>query len=142
MRKWTLSLTLYFCLCLLAGCAAGNSTLNSIMPSPDSTAPTQITCRVVERAEDGMLILAKENGGFGDVYTLNWEDDSIRAGDLVVFTDVTGEAYYYEVVLLETLPPVATEEMITSGFALSLYTCTPGGGSRVTVRCARTTPEK
>ena len=59
----------------------------------------------------------------------------LQAGDLVVFTDVTGEAYYYEVVLLETLPPVATEEMITSGFDLSLYTCTPGGGSRVTVRC-------
>ena len=30
----------------------------------------------------------------------------------------------------------ATLEMITSGFALSLYTCTPGGASRVTVRCA------
>ena len=29
----------------------------------------------------------------------------------------------------------ATKEMITSGFDLSLYTCTPGGASRVTVRC-------
>jgi len=38
-------------------------------------------------------------------------------------------------VLLETLPANATEEMITSGFDLSLYTCTPGGASRVTVRC-------
>ena len=53
------------------------------------------------------------------------------------FTDVTGVDYYYEVVLLETLPPTATEEMITSGFDLSLYTCTPGGGNRVTVRCSR-----
>lgn len=60
----------------------------------------------------------------------------LRPGDLVLFTDVTGEIRYYEVVLLETLPPTATEEMITSGFALSLYTCTPGGGSRVTVRCS------
>ena len=40
-----------------------------------------------------------------------------------------------EVVLLETLPKNATKEMITSGFDLSLYTCTLGGGSRVTVRC-------
>ena len=61
----------------------------------------------------------------------------LQAGDLVVFTDVNGVDYYYEVVLLETLPPTATEEMITSGFDLSLYTCTPGGGNRVTVRCSR-----
>ena len=59
----------------------------------------------------------------------------LRAGDLVIFTDVHGVVRYYEVVLLETLPPTATEAMITSGFALSLYTCTPGGGNRVTVRC-------
>jgi sortase A len=56
---------------------------------------------------------------------------------LVVFTDVTGIAHCYEVVLLETLAPTATEEMITSGFDLSLYTCTPGGNNRVTVRCRR-----
>ena len=59
----------------------------------------------------------------------------LQPGDLVVFTAVDGTAYCYEVVLLETLPKEATKEMITSGFDLSLYTCTPGGGSRVTVRC-------
>ena len=59
----------------------------------------------------------------------------LRAGDVVIFTDVTGQIHSYEVVLLETLSPTATEAMITSGFDLSLYTCTPGGGSRVTVRC-------
>ena len=60
---------------------------------------------------------------------------SLVPGDIITFTDVTGNVYYYEVVLLETLAETATEEMITSGFDLSLYTCTPGGGSRVTVRC-------
>ncbi len=59
----------------------------------------------------------------------------LQAGDLVVFTDASGLAHYYEVVILETLPKHATKEMITSGFDLSLYTCTLGGGSRVTVRC-------
>ena len=59
----------------------------------------------------------------------------LHSGDLVVFTDANGEMYFYEVVLLETLQKEATREMITSGFDLSLYTCTPGGGSRVTVRC-------
>ena len=59
----------------------------------------------------------------------------LQPGDLVLFTDVTGEVYGYEVVLLETLAPTATQEMIASGFDLSLYTCTPGGSNRVTVRC-------
>ena len=59
----------------------------------------------------------------------------LQPGDTVIFTDVTGADHYYEVVLLETLPKNATQEMITSGFDLSLYTCTTGGGSRITVRC-------
>ena len=61
----------------------------------------------------------------------------LQPKDLILFTDISGTVHYYEVVLLETLPPSATEEMITSGFDLSLYTCTPGGASRVTVRCRK-----
>ena len=60
----------------------------------------------------------------------------LQPKDLILFTDISGSVYGYEVVLLETLPANATEEMITSGFDLSLYTCTPGGASRVTVRCS------
>ncbi|MBQ1264554.1 MAG: sortase [Oscillospiraceae bacterium] len=59
----------------------------------------------------------------------------LQEKDLIFFTDVSGGEHIYEVVLLETLPGDATEEMITAGFDLSLYTCTPGGASRVTVRC-------
>ena len=59
----------------------------------------------------------------------------LQAGDIVIFTDVNGKAHYYEAVLLETLSKEATLEMIASGFDLSLYTCTPGGANRVTVRC-------
>ena len=59
----------------------------------------------------------------------------LQPKDLILFTDISGTVYCYEVVLLETLPGNATEEMITSGFDLSLYTCTPGGASRITVRC-------
>lgn len=59
----------------------------------------------------------------------------LQPKDLILFTDISGSVYGYEVVLLETLPANATEEMITSGFDLSLYTCTPSGASRVTVRC-------
>lgn len=59
----------------------------------------------------------------------------LQEKDVVAFTDIAGNSFFYEVVLLETLPATATEEMITSGFDLSLYTCTPGGQNRVTVRC-------
>ena len=59
----------------------------------------------------------------------------LQSGDIVIFTDVNGKDYYYEVFLLETLQKTATKEMITSEFHLSLYTCTPGGANRVTVRC-------
>lgn len=59
----------------------------------------------------------------------------LQPGDIVIFTDANGTEHYYEVSLLETLPKNATLEMITSGFDLSLYTCTLGGASRVTVRC-------
>ena len=61
----------------------------------------------------------------------------LQPKDLVLFTDISGTVHCYEVVLLETLSGSATEEMITSGFDLSLYTCTPGGSNRVTVRCRR-----
>ena len=61
----------------------------------------------------------------------------LQQGDVVIFTDVNGVSCYYEVVLSETWPKEATKEMITSGFDLSLYTCTTGGANRVTIRCNR-----
>ena len=59
----------------------------------------------------------------------------LQSEDIILFTDISGAVHCYEVVLMETLPGSATEEMIASGFDLSLYTCTPGGGNRLTVRC-------
>ncbi len=61
----------------------------------------------------------------------------LKIGDTVRFTDMDGRVYRYRVGDLETLPSTATEEMIASDWELSLYTCTYGGGKRVTVRCER-----
>ena len=61
----------------------------------------------------------------------------LQPKDLILFTDISGAVYCYEVVLLETLSADATEAMITADFDLSLYTCTPGGSNRVTVRCIK-----
>ena len=59
----------------------------------------------------------------------------LQERDLITFQDNNGNVYYYEVVLTETLTKYATEEMVTSDFDLSLYTCTIDGSNRVTVRC-------
>ena len=61
----------------------------------------------------------------------------LKIGDTVLFTDMDGKVYAYRVGDMEILPPGATEDMIKSQWELSLYTCTYGGASRVTLRCER-----
>ena len=57
--------------------------------------------------------------------------------DEIIFTDMDGNVFHYEVVGLEVLQPTQVEEMTESEFDLSLYTCTYGGEARLTVRCVR-----
>lgn len=59
----------------------------------------------------------------------------LAAGNQVEFTDMDGELYIYEVVLVETLPGTAVEEMTAGEYALTLFTCTYSGQDRVAVRC-------
>lgn len=56
-------------------------------------------------------------------------------GDLVTITDAGGTIREYQVEGIETLAPEAVEEMVSSGYDLTLFTCTFGGGSRIAVRC-------
>ena len=62
---------------------------------------------------------------------------NLQPGDQVFFTDMDGETITYEVKEVETLQPTQISEMIESDYDLTLYTCTYGGQSRVTVRCSR-----
>lgn len=62
---------------------------------------------------------------------------NLHMGDEVRFTDMDGNVFTYLVADIETLPPTAVEEMTDSGWDLSLFTCTIGGSTRVTVRCER-----
>ena len=62
---------------------------------------------------------------------------NLSPGNAVLFTDVDGNVFSYEVVELETLQPTAVEDMKTGDWDLTLFTCTYGGQSRVTVRCER-----
>ncbi len=62
----------------------------------------------------------------------------LSQGDEVSFTDMDGNVFRYEVAALETLSPFANEEMTGGDWPLTLFTCTVGGQSRVTVRCELT----
>lgn len=81
--------------------------------------------------EDDMVIAAHNySRHFGRLSRL-------KAGDLVIFQNMEGVVYTYEVGCIETLAPEDTEAMLESGWDLTLYTCTYGGANRVTVRCDR-----
>ena len=61
----------------------------------------------------------------------------LRPGDEVRFTDTEGNVFRYTVAELETLGKYDVEEMTSGDWALTLFTCTYGGKSRVTVRCLK-----
>ena len=61
----------------------------------------------------------------------------LSIGSEILFTDIDGNVFKYKVAEIETLQPTAIEEMTQSGYPLTLFTCTLGGQSRVTVRCEK-----
>lgn len=80
---------------------------------------------------DNLVLMAHNyNRHFGRI-------DELRTGDRITFTDMEGLMVEYEVVALDVLEPTAVEEMIAGEYDLTLFTCTYGGKSRVTLRCDR-----
>lgn len=61
-------------------------------------------------------------------------------GAAVIFTDVDGNVFNYRVGLQETLKPRDVEYMKESDWDLTLFTCTPGGSYRATLRCELVNP--
>jgi len=60
---------------------------------------------------------------------------NLAIGDQVIFTDMLGNMFIYEVAFSEILQPDESEILCNGQWPLSLYTCTIGGQARVTVRC-------
>ncbi len=87
-------------------------------------------CRYQGTAAAGNLVLCAHNyqRHFGPLKTLS-------VGDVVTFTDAEGKVYTYTVAEVTTLSPTAIEEMTSGDWDLTLFTCTLGGRTRVTVRC-------
>ena len=64
----------------------------------------------------------------------------LKIGDEVRFIDVDGNRFVYKVKELETLKKEEYGYMTDGdGWDLTLFTCTLGGGARVTVRCEKET---
>lgn len=61
----------------------------------------------------------------------------LKQNDLIIFTDVDGNNYAYEVLEIEILKPTDVDKMVNNDFDLTLYTCTSDNMNRVTVRCNR-----
>lgn len=88
-------------------------------------------CRYTGSAYSGDMVLAAHNfsSHFGRLSELS-------PGDEVLFTDVEGNVFRYEVADAEILQPTAVEEMTAGEWPLTLFTCTYGGRTRLTIRCA------
>lgn len=82
------------------------------------------------RGEDLVIMAHNYASHFGGLSKLS-------EGDSVIFTDMDGIVTAYEVVAQDVLAPNAVEEMTAGDFDLTLFTCTYGGKSRVTVYCDR-----
>lgn len=62
---------------------------------------------------------------------------NLQEGDIVTFTDAVGNVFTYTVVGIELLQPNEVDNMTNGQWPLTLFTCTYGGASRVTVRCKK-----
>ena len=59
---------------------------------------------------------------------------NLSEGDLATFTDMDGNVFTYIMVERETLLPTSIDAMESGEWDLTLFTCTVGGQSRVTIR--------
>lgn len=103
-----------------------------VMSEWDYTRLKIAPCRYAGSAGTGNLVICAHNytRHFGPIRNL-------VSGDLVYFTDMDGMIWKYEVVLADLLSSVEVEDMTAGDYALTLFTCTYSGQSRVTVRCKR-----
>lgn len=87
-------------------------------------------CRYAGSAAGGDLVIAGHN------YTRHFGRlNCLEPGEPVYFTGMDGTVYSYRVAAVEILEATAVEEMTSGDYALTLFTCTYSGQSRIAVRC-------
>ena len=65
---------------------------------------------------------------------------NLRVGDTAIFTDMDENVVRFQLAAQETIQPEDLEAMEAGDWDLTLFTCTVGGQSRVTVRFVREDP--
>lgn len=87
-------------------------------------------CRYSGSVYKENMVIAAHNSWFhfGRIHNLD-------RGSKVIFTDALGNQFVYHVAVIETLSPESVEEMTSSSYPLTLFTCTLDAKNRVTVRC-------
>lgn len=87
-------------------------------------------CRYFGTAYRNNLVIGAHNYSyhFGRIGDLSY-------GSPVYFTDMDGNVFCYQVADIEILQPGDVEELCSGEWPLTLYTCTIGGRTRITVRC-------
>ena len=80
------------------------------------------------RGEDLVIMAHNYNSHFGFLKTLT-------EGSQIIFCDMNGVIWEYEVVALDVLPGDAVEEMIAGEYDLTLFTCATNRSHRITIRC-------
>ncbi len=87
-------------------------------------------CRYVGSAYTRDLILSGHSYKKHFRYIRNLE-----TGDPVIFTDMAGNRFVYEVLGMVVIADWDVDSMLAGDWDLSLFTCTYGGKSRNTIRC-------
>lgn len=87
-------------------------------------------CRFYGSAYLNNLVIGAHN------YDTHFADiDELEKGESVIFTDVDGNVFTYQVSHSEVIDPNASEILCDGSYALTLYSCTTGGRARVMTRC-------
>lgn len=87
-------------------------------------------CRYTGTVKGENLVLLAHN------YTRHFGRLSeLELGDVIRFTDMDGVTTEYEVMAMDILAPTAVDTVTSAEYDLTLFTCTYGGQSRVTVFC-------
>ena len=88
------------------------------------------SCRYSGSPKTDNMVIAGHNfdSHFGRVANLS-------PGEEVIFIDMDGVKYEYEVASLEVLAPTEVSPMVNSAYPLTLFTCTYDIQNRVAVRC-------
>ena len=102
---------------------AGNWSYPNLRRSP---------CRYKGSAYSNDMIIAGHNYSrhFGGLKNL-------AIGEEISFRDVDGHIFQYQVDDIETIPGTAVEDMHAGEWDMTVFTCTYGGKSRVTIRCRK-----